>query len=360
MVEKLNEDGTAKIEDAFDARLGEEFDAEAAEAEAKAAYDNDGKLPVTTNTNTTEDHIDADDPVKKDAEKPTVYDEGGNKLESPEVEAEEEGEEEHEAEAEPEAKKPRPWSELRKTKKENKVLNDELQAEREARRKLEERFKVVEQRLAPIQPKNEQQVPEFTADPLANLDRRTGMTQQQIEQLNQQMMAMQLQNQINADEANFSQSHPDYTEARDWLLEQEMKDAQTMFKALPEQQRDIYARNLVDQRRSILIATARETGQSVAELAYEVAKSRGHAAKSAKPDAPIVAKKDDPSPEASRERVVRAKAKETQAQASLASVGSSPTPKSKLTRADIMAMSEKEMDALEAQNPNWSDEVEDE
>lgn len=271
-------------------------------------------------------------------------------VEAEETEAQAEVEAETQAPAE-QPKKVRPWSELRKTRKENKTLTEALEQERLERRRLEDRFKVIEQRLAPVQPTKETKIPEFTQDPLENLR----LTAEQLAQKQAAMEQMQavttLQAQINADEMSYSQQHPDYTEARDWLIQQELNDAATVFSAFPEEQRNQFAVNLVNQRRAILIAAAKDAGQSVADLAYKLAHTRGYKPKATE----AAATPTKPAPQVAREKVLAAKERQAVADSSIASVGASPAIKKTLTKDDIMNLSEADMDKLaDAHGDDWS------
>lgn len=265
------------------------------------------------------------------------------------------------------AEKPkiRPWKELRQAKRREEALTNELEAEKQARRNFEERLRVIESRTQPVQQQRapQQQVPEFTKDPLTNLDQRTDLTAREVQELKQRLQIQQLQQEINADETNYSRQQPDYIDARDFLINRELDRARLVFRALPEPQREQYAAAMVNQRRAILIATARESGQSVAQLAYDLAKGEGWDPLMAKnrteglaTNGKVEAK---PAPEKAREKVLAQKERNQQASASVGGLGKTPTPKKALTRADVMNMSEAEMDALDAQNPNWEAEVQD-
>ena len=179
---------------------------------------------------------------------------------------------------------------------------------------------------------------------LENLNQRTDLTAKQLQEINQRLAIQQIQAEINADEANYTKDVPDYTEARDWLLDQERRDALTVFGGLPEEQRNLFANNLVDQRRSILIATARETKSSVADLAYKVAQARGYKSKAS--SAAEVKSEVKPAPVVAREKVLAQKEREAIASGSLSQVGASPNLDRKISREDIMSMSEKELDQM--------------
>ncbi len=326
--------------------VGDEPALDAEEAEARANFNPETKIATK---------VEVDAPEIADAVKPQVIDGSGKDITPPEEAEEAEAKVEVEAEHKPEGDakpKVRPWSELRKTRKANDQLMTELEQERKARRDLENRFKIIESRVAPIEKSSDNKIPEFTQDPLANLDKRSDLTAKQLQEINNRLMIQQLQTEINNDEANFSKTQPDYIEARDWLLEQERGDAMTIFGALPEEQRNLYAENLVNQRRSILIATARETKQSVADLAYKVAQSRGFKAKVA--EAKPAAEPPKSAPVIAREKVLAQKERETQANASLSTVGATPNLNRVLSRDDIMSMSENELDMMaDKYGENW-------
>ena len=360
MVEKTNPE-MEEIKGSFEAHL---------EAEDKEIADLEAQMQADLNPNS--QHIEAHvDGSEKPGDTQRINGESGEEIKNTNLgtepkEAEEAEEQEAKVEVEAEAKpeegeakpKVRPWSELRKTKKE-KALAEQRAEQAELRaRQLEERFKVLESKVAPVDPNSRPKVPEFTQDPLAHLKGATDVTQQELAQVRQMLQAQQLQAEINADENNFSKDHQDYTQARDWLLDQEYKDAQLIFRALPQEQRDQYANAMVNQRRSILIATARDTKSSVAQLAYEVAKQRGFAAKVATE----VAKPNDTNlaisaADQAKAKVQNAKARDTQANSSLSSVGQTPNVKKALSRDDIMAMSEEELDKLSTEDENWMDKV---
>ncbi|MDE2232848.1 MAG: hypothetical protein KGJ90_01835 [Patescibacteria group bacterium] len=328
----------------------EDAEIDALEAGMRAGSTGDALNP---NSKTTETTVEVGAP--ETSGETQVIDGSGKEVKEPPVEEKEEVEakqelEAEQAEPEPEKVKPkiRPWSELRRTKKEKDRLEAELAQERQRVTRIEEEFKAIKAKFSPATETKEPEVPEFTKDPLGNLHIREGMTEKQLGELRTELQAQRLKEAINEAEAAYTREKPDYVEARDYLLNRELERARTLFRALPEAQREQYAIASVNQRRMLLIATANEGKESVAKLAYDLAIADGYQPKSATNGNVEAAKADT-----AKEKVKLQAKREEQSRASLGATGKGAGSKGALTRDDILNLSEADMDKLAAQDENW-------
>lgn len=267
----------------------------------------------------------------------------------------------------------RAWKQVRLEQKKRQEAEDELFAQRRRIAELERR--ILGQEQPPQQLAADQLPPGYVdeADPLENVTR-------QISDLKQQMQTAERDRQLNQEANAFSQQHPDYPQAFNYYIENEVRAAEqsgeidtvamhlrngdqnmraTVANVANVRQmteadaaREVAKAVLFEARKSSLIASCQQSGRSVVETIYNLAHLRGfNAAAPAPPpeQAPGV-------PSAAQEQ------REEQRQAAAASVSSMTNaqgapPRRIRTRADFNSLPPEQQAAYVAQmdaiNPNW-------
>lgn len=229
-----------------------------------------------------------------------------------------------EAPQEPEQPKVVPLAALHEERQRRKELAEELRQAREAQLALERK---VEERLAALQKASEPQPPAWEDNPAEHLRhqvtqvaQQTQATQQQIQQWQaQQAQQAQLQtlaNRIQAHEQEFKAQNPDYEEAIVFARDRRVAELQALgvdeLDARTQAGKELY---------EAAFAFASQ-GKNPAEIVYRVAQAKGYAKK------PAVTEAD--------------KFQAQKAGSQARGMGSGGQPKSNLTAAQLLAMSDDE------------------
>jgi colicin import membrane protein len=220
----------------------------------------------------------------------TAHDEGVKEVEEKESEAtpvEVEPEKEPEQQAEPveeekeEKETPRvPLPELQAERKKRQAAEAERDADREKFARLDERLKIINDQMKP-----KEEIPAYEDDPFEHLRQRedqTGQTvedlQKQVEDFGKQTEAQRFQQELTqrvvSSEHVFRQDHPDYDEAVQYLRSGRAREFQAM--GMTDQ---VQIEQALSQEAMQLAQMAVKNGASTAEMAYNIAKSRGYSPK---------------------------------------------------------------------------------
>ena len=289
--------------------------------------------------------------------------------------AEEEKAEEQEPEEEPQPeqqaapteKKKTPWqrtNELKRELAETRRIAEEAEQKRQAAEQLvqqqQQRLAAIEahlqrqeaERQAAIkaaQPEEKQpEIPPYEENPLENLRGQLSVTQQIIKEANerqarleQQSVVQQFEGRIANEEAMYAQKNPHYYEARDYLIDQAQKE----FKAAGMTEQQIA--DTLQAYRVQFARTAWTSGKPIAEIVEEVARTRGYRPQQQEAE-------QVPTKPTAKEKVRDTIAREQQASASLARVSqTNGRPSVKITREDLLRMTDADMDRLDRENPGW-------
>lgn len=173
-----------------------------------------------------------------------------------------------------------------------------LQEERAERKQLRDRMQQMEQQqtaliqriLASQQPAQQQeqqiQIPDYATDPVGHLRAKNdllerqlrqvtehvvGQTQQQQQFTQQHTAQMQIQHHLAADEAAFRQKAPDYDNAAAFLQQSRAAEYRALGMTNPME-----IQQALQQDVMAMISIAQRNGTSVAEAAYNLAKTRGY------------------------------------------------------------------------------------
>jgi hypothetical protein len=161
---------------------------------------------------------------------------------------------------------------------------------------------------------------------------------------------MEVQHQVDT----FRAKVPDYREALQFLEEREK--GRWLALGWPEAK----ANEFVLLRAQQVIESCLNHGKNVGEVLYEVAKLEGwQTPVTTETDvAPSPVPTNSPDSASPRERVLASQNKSKIAKTSLGAVTGSPATKPTLTRADLLALTEEQMDRLDTERPGWEKEIE--
>jgi hypothetical protein len=175
-----------------------------------------------------------------------------------------------------------PLPELQAERKKRQAAEAERDEEREKFARLDERLKILDERMKPKEP----EIPSYEDDPFEHLRQRenqTGQTveslQKQVEDFGKQSEAQRLQQEMTqrviSSENVFRQDHPDYDDAVQYLRAGRAQEYQAMGMTDPIQIEQALGNEALQ-----LAQTALQNNMSTAEMAYNIAKSRGYTTKS--------------------------------------------------------------------------------
>ena len=234
-------------------------------------------------------------------------------------------------------KKPGPWSRLRQ-------LEDE-------RNQWKQQFETMQQEIerlkSPPKPAAEQPKPvTYEEDPLEYLRQQQAQIAQAALYSQQQAQIVMMQNQIRAQEEEFSREKADYRDALRFLEDREMK------RALVLTGNEQKAREFVNARAALLVQTAQQTGKTVPSLAYEIALAEGWAT-------PVASPKETTPAVTPQQRVKDSKARTAIESTSVGRVPGGAPPHSPVrSRQQLLEMSAAEMDRLDREDPGWEQRLE--
>lgn len=205
--------------------------------------------------------------------------------ETAEAKNEVETEETETVEAEEEKKEtPRvPLPELQAERKKRQAMEAELHAEREKYARLDERLKLLDEKLKPKEP----EIPTYEDDPFEHLRQREDRTGQAIKDMQKQMQQFtqvneaqiqqqELTHRVISAENEFRKEHPDYDDAIKHLRDGRAEEYRYMGVDDPHR-----IEQMIMQESLQLAMTASKNNVSPAEMAYSIALRRGYAPKKA-------------------------------------------------------------------------------
>jgi len=185
-----------------------------------------------------------------------------------------------EVEEEEEKETPRvPLPELQAERKKRQDAQAELQAEKEKFARLDERLNIINERFKPQEP----EIPAYEEDPFEHLRQKENQTGKTVEDLQKQMEENTQHQQAAAAQAELTQrvvftenefrvEHPDYDDAVKHLRMGRAQEFIAMGIADPVQ-----IEQMLNQEAVQLTQMAAQNNANVAEMAYNIAKSRGYA-----------------------------------------------------------------------------------
>jgi hypothetical protein len=166
-----------------------------------------------------------------------------------------------------------------------KALEEQLQAEREAKIRYETQLEMLKQAQLSANQEQPELVEEYDPlDPDAHkmYMREINNLKQKIESVtqetNQRTQQQNYYNRVVADGKTFEKDHPDFNNALQYLEKVEIDAARTLFSETEAQQ-------FVQQKLQNTMVAAVNGGKNAAEVAYNMAKSYGYSPKSAQPKA---------------------------------------------------------------------------
>lgn len=206
----------------------------------------------------------------------------------------------------------------------------------------------------PQQPQAAQAPPDPTEDPIGYMQWQQGQVVQQQQWLAQQSQyvqqrqaAIELQNLLNSQISDYSAKQPDYRDAAAYLEQREIG----RWKALGYTDQE--AIQQTQQRALQVIDAALKLGRSIPEALYEIALVDGWTGPQiAQAAGAIGAISPGASPAA---KVVASKAKSAASRTSMGSVAGTPSPGKRLSRQQILAMSEEELERTFGEGTAWMD-----
>lgn len=174
-----------------------------------------------------------------------------------------------------------PLPELQAERKRRQAAESERDEERLKFARLDERLNIINERMKPP----EQEIPAYEEDPFEHLrqtDQKTGETIEDLrarmegfdKQNEEQRIHQEITNRVVSSENVFRQDHPDYDEAVQYLRAGRAKEYQAMGMSDPAQ-----IEHALGQEALQLAHTALQNNTSTAEMAYNIAKSRGYVIK---------------------------------------------------------------------------------
>lgn len=169
-----------------------------------------------------------------------------------------------------------PLPELQAERKRRQAAEAEAAAEREKYARLDERLKILDERMKPPE------IPDFNEDPFEHLRQREDRTVQTVEELRKQMedfgkqteaqrFQEELTHRVISAENAFRQEHPDYDDAVKHLKQGRAQEYMAMGINDPAQ-----IERMLGQEALQLAQTAMQNNMSPAEMAYNISKSRGY------------------------------------------------------------------------------------
>lgn len=176
---------------------------------------------------------------------------------------------------------------------ERRAIEEQLQAEREARVRLEERFAAMERATAPP-PEEQQPLPDPETDPLGYEQMRRAHLEREIDQLKQAVTATKIEteigwinNQTSQLTQQFAAKNPDYEDALSYVKERRREQIALLYPtANPnqiEEQVALEYGNIVRESLERLPNGSIRFRRVPAEAVYQMAKSMGYQRKEAAP-----------------------------------------------------------------------------
>lgn len=178
-----------------------------------------------------------------------------------------------------------PLAALQEERAERKQLRDRMQQMEQQQTALIQR--ILSSQQQPAQQQEQQiQIPDYATDPVGHLRAKNdllerqlrqvtehvvGQTQQQQQFTQQQTAQMQIQHHLAADEAAFRQKAPDYDNAAAFLQQSRAAEYRALGMTNPME-----IQHALQQDVMAMISIAQRNGTSVAEAAYNLAKTRGY------------------------------------------------------------------------------------
>jgi FtsZ-binding cell division protein ZapB len=230
-----------------------------------------------------------------------------------------------------------PWGKYRELQREHQTAAQQAQQYREENERLK--------RALTGAPDPTPAKPEWDNDPLTWSKEQIDRLAESNQALAGQIQEMQFINAVTQQEQQYASQHQEYLEARDAAIATRRTYWNLIYPNNPQG-----AEQMVDAERRLVMQAALQSGRSVPELVMELAPHFGWKAKGAVPPAPNGNGPTAPAPA----RVAQMRAAAQVAATSVASVpGAAGSKAGVITREQLLAMSQAEMDAMETEEPGW-------
>lgn len=215
-----------------------------------------------------------------------------------------------EPQAEPERQKMVPHEALHEERRRRQELQEQM-------RDMERRFRELSEKVAP--PQQEPPEPDPEADPLEYLKLKGRQFDEYTKEAKRRSeyneMMTQFRNRLDAVEADFRQSAPDYDDAVRFAVNARNEELRLLGYADPAERNTVIQREVID-----LAQRCFQSGTSPAEAFYNYSKLRGYAAKPA-PEPPSA---EAPPIQAAQEKVASLAAKQSVARSPSSANGAPP------------------------------------
>lgn len=150
------------------------------------------------------------------------------------------------------------------------ALEVEVATQKQRFEKLDERLSVLNERMAPAETDRDEDPLGWLSQKHETLEAQTKEQTEAISRLQGMIESSQLQQQVAAQEAQFTSQHPDYGDAATYLLER-------VQSILPPGLGDLERKQYINQYAQWITSEATKVGRSPAEAVYSLAKDAGFA-----------------------------------------------------------------------------------